>query len=1019
MRPCLSIVAGGRGVHRRWFALYLLVISTGCAESPDKRIVVWAEPPSRIVPVNALPQSETAIFNRDEDLVRLRGAAGEVVACQLALHGGETGLGPVELIAGDYSGPRGSFSRRNVEMFLAHAVAVEEFPAWYLRRHGAGERREFHDVLVPLDAPRLGQPFRVGPGRTAVVWYEVHVPPSTSAGLYQSQVVVRSAGSGIRTVRLWLEVLPFTLPDKQRPAVVGRLNVRQLLSAHLGSTAADPTLLTSRTPHGHRARRLVGSVIRLLREHRVDAYFDDILPVLELDAEGRVVLKWDDYDGAVGPFLDGAVMPGGQGITAWPLPISRNFPDPEQFGGPSATGYFRVLQDALRFTGQHFGRRNWMGRQFIVFDSEDDSGGRSGLHRLSSPDPLAAVEWTPEDYDRLRRIGGIIRKADPSLRVLSTVMPRSMRDFGWSDHHWEDVVDLVDILAVPSRLQHNATLERFRRGGKATWLVPDRPPYTGTLALTASPSDVRSLPWQAFLQGHEAVWLPTIGLGPKTALNETFSDTAEPTAEWLLYPGTLCGLEGPIPSLRLKQLQQASQEAALLEMLVEHNRRGTAHLLASSLIKATGTDLYMDHYLDAEAGWRVRETEWWDLARRIADEELSAAVNPAPSAGASVIEGLEGRMAGSTLRGMAGGAPAADWDRLLRNTRGVVSWVESVRIRPPARPADTHYVVEVNVALRNELMTPVAGQWSFDSLPPNWQAIVEQARIDRVEPGAFVRQRLLLQTPRIAVDLHGHAELTLTFAAARSGSQVPMGQTEMRAGISAVLAAPTPKPIVLDGNLNDWLVGVHQAAGDFRPVGETPIARIGEGGARVTPDPPGMIQQTVAYFAHDREHLYIALSCRSERSADRGRASTSRVIPDQRSNILRYDDLMPVGEEMVEILLDPGGEGKEMSDIYHVVVKADGPLIFERGIGIPNSLGRRRPWAADIRYVCRRTSDGWTAELAIPLAAMDVKPSAGAIWGVNITRFETQPNRYSSWSGAARHAYNPMTFGNILWQTGP
>ncbi|MCK4602662.1 MAG: hypothetical protein KAU28_09360, partial [Phycisphaerae bacterium] len=131
------------------------------------------------------------------------------------------------------------------------------------------------------------------------------------------------------------------------------------------------------------------------------------------------------------------------------------------------------------------------------------------------------------------------------------------------------------------------------------------------------------------------------------------------------------------------------------------------------------------------------------------------------------------------------------------------------------------------------------------------------------------------------------------------------------------------------------------------------------------------------------------------------------------SNIIRYEQLMAIGEDLVEIILDPGADAASTADLYHIVVKANGVLVTERGVNTDPPLGKARPWPAAARVAITSQENTWFVELAIPLEAFGKKARA-AFWGVNFMRFATQGAEASSWSEASRYFYDPRNLGTML-----
>ena len=155
------------------------------------------------------------------------------------------------------------------------------------------------------------------------------------------------------------------------------------------------------------------------------------------------------------------------------------------------------------------------------------------------------------------------------------------------------------------------------------------------------------------------------------------------------------------------------------------------------------------------------------------------------------------------------------------------------------------------------------------------------------------------------------------------------------------------------------------------------------------------------YVAADAQALYFAFDCAMDGAT---------AVLQSHSNVVDYDDLIPLGDELVEIALDPTGAGTHStSDLYHVVIKPSGAM-WEHGLGTDPPTGRRRVWAADIRHAARTYPDRWVAEVRIPLEAFGGK---NRIWGANFARFDAEHQEYSNWAGAAHNFYDPASLGNL------
>lgn len=596
----------------------------------------------------------------------------------------------------------------------------------------------------------------------------------------------------------------------------------------------------------------------------------------------------------------------------------------------------------------------------------------------SAPD---ALNPTHDDYARLRDFTAHSRRTVPELRITSTLIPQSMRPYGWFDHVFESFTDAADILAPSAQFNHAPTLRDARVKGRATWLNPDHPPFSGTIALAAPATAARSLPWQAWRDGHEAIWLRHLSLGPSSALKKPINLAAQLPGAFLAYPGSICGISQPIPSLRLKQLQLGEQEVAMLKLLAARGRAETARLLATSLIKATGTDAYIDNFEDAELARRCDDPLVWDRAVALACAEL-----------------------------LSPGADRAAWELFLAATRGIEVWPESTHIS--LDPSAESYHVDLAIGVRNDTLSPITGQVRLASPLADWNLRKPDATLSTLIPDNVARLTLAAGTPHIPADAFGHGRIPLIFESTHAATGTVSGRVNFDATIAAVGVPAARRAINVDANLADWPLAEHNVAGDFLPIADTPLRRVTRSGADAPAQPRAAAplgERTLVFLLRDEANLYIALKCRGQ---------PPRSKTPQSSNVV-YEELTPRAEDLVEILLDPSNTATEPADLYHLVLKSSGAFAAERGIALPRHIGPTRPWPAHIRHAVKPTADGWIAETAIPLASLGQPPRPGQVWGINFTRLDPSRGEYSNWAWSPRYCYNPRTLGRLLWPADP
>ncbi len=948
----------GAPAARLLFALALAATLPGCGPARERTVL----PESRAVGPSEYADerpgaSRVAASSRiSGGVIRLAGAVNETVAFGFILSATAGTASGVEVSVGDWTGPAGTIGSDAVRMYRHWPIVIERYPNWYLRSVGLRQRREIPDALIPIGARHYGQPFTVPTGTSLSLWVELRIPQAAEPGVYQSSITVQDGSGGVSRTPVELTVRDIYLADEDAIPILARVQLGPIIAAH---TQLDPQNLKMALTHPE-GNRVVRRVFSILHEHGLSPYTDDVKPLLQQTISGTVEVDWSQYDAFCGPLIDGSAFDDRRAAAAWPIPVDLKQPEPTYYDGVWSAAYAAVLKDYLKASAQHFEEKQWLPRAFVQFTPFDR--------------PAAVAD----DYALARHLATITYLADARLPVVSALIPQSMSPFGWFEHRHEDLNAEVDIWATPARYQHGPTLERQRILGKKTWLLPDRPPFSGSLAVEAPPFHPRSLSWQAFLQGHDAVILPRVTDWPEQPFDEPITKQGQLSDTWLLYPGRMFGLDEPIPSVRLKQLQLGRQDYHYLRLLEKHGRSETARLLAGSLIKACGTDCYGDNYQDGLFGRRVEDAGVWALARSLLEQELADSLSEEPG------------------RGLDNTASQAAWAGFLSATRGIEVWSESSRLSPDDRSERGGYLVKFDVAVRNELRTPLEGRLSFGPLPFGIRSVSDIVRVGPLSEMALVRKQLVAETALLPpCDVDGHYQQEVAFDGGA------LGRVSANATVSVVTAPVVGGSLVVDGDLSDWPPNELNACGDFRLLNNRRDGTL-EGAVAES--------QTVAFLCQSGGTLYIGVyaAVPDLEPADAG--------PLHFSNVVEYEDLMPVGADLVEILIDPTNEGTQSGDLYHIVLKATGDPVFERGIGVSPAIGRCEPWPGRLpEYCVAPKKGGWAAEIAIPIAVFGAEAASRRVWGFNIARLEPKRGEYSDWARAPRHCYDPRTLGNLVW----
>ena len=150
-------------------------------------------------------------------------------------------------------------------------------------------------------------------------------------------------------------------------------------------------------------------------------------------------------------------------------------------------------------------------------------------------------------------------------------------------------------------------------------------------------------------------------------------------------------------------------------------------------------------------------------------------------------------------------------------------------------------------------------------------------------------------------------------------------------------------------------------------------------------------QGTRAWLAHDDEFLHVAFDCPI------APGSALKLEATERDGRTWLDD-------SIEIFLDPGHSHAEYVQF----------CVNAAGI-VRDSRGQDESWNCGVRAAARRGPDRWTVEVAIPYAELELPPSVGPTWGINLVRNDRIAGETSTWSLGGFH--HPSRFGNVRLAT--
>ncbi len=713
---------------------------------------------------------------------------------------------------------------------------------------------------------------------------------------------------------------------------------------------AAPARMDASEEHVRAALVVVRRLMRLAHEHRLDLFDKTIHPLLKRDSFGAVTLRWEDYDNIVKPYLDGTAFDDRIGVAAWPAPLWLEAPPEEATTQPASAGWPA--------------ERDYGGSDSPAYRETAVAVLRESVKHFQA---LGAGEklflWTrtgqagQASYRRFAALARLARTAEAELPILTMLSPAPPPETNLTVP--EDFPQLAEMYAPPADMFTPAEVARIARrdhplGG--LWLRPGRPPYLGGCDVLALPADVRALPWVAMKYDCTGIFLPEV----LDWSGDPFRAAGE-SAGRLFHPGP----SGEVwPSVRLKRLRRGLQDAAYLWLLRQRRRPAVAQAIIDTMVHYAALDAAGDHYLDARLDGWAREGSLWPTARRLLAEEVLAAVHPEDVSNRELL-----------ALGIA---------RKQLSQKACLVRLERVRTRVTTTPEGL-FEAAVGLELYNELVRPAEATARLGALPPGWQA-VQASRTALIEGGAHAVVELIARGDSVPTGFDAKMKIPVTLTAELSDRR------ELTAEVPFLMVAQASRPITIDGDLGDWPLRPGNTAASFKLLGRR--GRVGEGLAK---------RQTAVFAVRDDHNLYLAFRC------DEPQINSIVAFP---NNLVRHEQLMACGEDLVEVILDPGRNGTTAEDLYHLTVKCNGVLVAERGVSTDPPLGRARPWPVAARVAVARRENLWIVELALPLEAFG-SGWPPRLWGANFTRFATAEAEASSWAGAGRYFYSPRDLGAL------
>lgn len=885
--------------------------------------------------------------------VSLLGAGNETVSFQLIVDSPPEGIAALQLVCSGLRGPASAIASESVQIFRMLPIAVKEYPASYLRLiDGPAQGSSYYDPLVPVSAPAGGSTASSPPSGQPF-----NIAPLQRMAFWVDIAIPRTAGPGTYAGTISLR------SNSHGP-------VEMPISLQVcGFVLPDARPLAAVGAFDHQTifRTFVQRDGKPYEPARLDRANPQVHQGLTVMRQLMVMAhehRLDLLDRTMHPTLrreaSGKVNLDWEDYDNVAVPYLSGSAFEDRTGCPAwVAPWSDTWPNPANYGGVH-------SDEYVSVTSELLTQCQQHFRQLGAADQVFLwpyrQEIGPAGYAIHSAMARIARSADSQAPIMSQLPPSLPSEALWKAP--DDFAGLVDIFAPPAQWldvslgDHLAKPARPLRG---VWLSPGLPPYLPSMDIWASPAGVRAIPWFA-MRYHAA------GLFFDEVLNwegDIFSSPAG-AATRLFYPGKAVGIAGVLPSVRLKRLRRGLTDLSYIQLLQQRQRPAIAESIARSLARYAGLAATGDNYLDVRLhGW-VEDGTMWHKAHRLLAEEVQASVHPDEPPGAALV------------------AQRVTWKDFDEQTHTI----RVEQVRSFVQPAKNHRLTTtVLLDLYNEYNRNADVLVKLEDLPTGWTGLVAEQHLGTMAPGSRRTVELTAEGAYIPAGGNGKMPVAISITTDMQRRQ------SITASAAFLLAGAATKPPRIDGSLDDWPIRGGDAAGEFKCVGRR--GEIGQGLA---------VRQTTAFAMYDNQNLYIAFRC--------DEPSPAGMIA-RPSNIIQYQQLLACGEDMVEIILDPGRVAKGPEDLYHIIVKPNGVILTEKGVHTDPPLGKAQAWPVAASVSVKQSSDLWTVEIAIPLEAFGDQGKA-ALWGINFTRFATQGGEASSWSGAPRYFYDPRNLGTMF-----